>query len=105
MPEAENAQDVLLVDAEWLAGRLRDLEADMVIGTLSERHALPLDDDDYRRMAFSDVWYVALVTSHTVSREAGPLLEVRRQVDEEPEVPAELEDGISQDEPFDPDLI
>jgi hypothetical protein len=105
LPEAENAQDVLLVDAKWLAGRLRDLEADMVIGTLSERHALPLDDDDYRRMAFSDVWYVALVTSHTVGREAGPLLEVRRRVDEEPEVPAELEDGISQDEPFDPDSI
>ena len=96
---------MLLVDAEWLAGRLRDLEADMVIGTLSERHALPLDDDDFRRMAFSDVWYVALVTSHTASREAGPLLEVRRQVDKDREDPAEMKDEISPDEPFDPDWI
>lgn len=105
LPEAENAQDVLLVDAEWLAGRLRALEADMVIGTLSERHALPLDDDDFRRLAFSDVWYVALVSSHTVSSEAGPMLEVRQRVDEDPEVTPEPEDGFSADEPFDPDSI
>ncbi|MBF4763373.1 hypothetical protein ISU07_09575 [Nocardioides islandensis] len=103
-PEGENAQDVLLVDAEWLAGRLQDLEADMVIGTLSERHALPMDDDDFRRMAFSDVCYVALVTSDTVSRAAGPLLKVRRQVDEDPDVAAD-EDGIGADEPFDPSSI
>ena len=70
------AQDVLLVDEEWLRTRLRDLDADMVIGTLSERHALPVDDDEYRHMAWSDVWYVALVTSDTDSREVGPLLKV-----------------------------
>ena len=79
-PDGEKGQDVLLVDEEWLTSRLRDLDADMVIGTLSERHALPMDDDDYKHMAFSDVWYVALVTSDSDSREVGPLLKVRRQV-------------------------
>ena len=84
VPDDENAQDMLMVDAEWLTTRLRDLDTDMVIGTLSERHALPLDDDGYRRMAFSDVWYLALLTSDTTGQEVGPLLKVRRQVVESP---------------------
>jgi hypothetical protein len=103
-PDGANAQGMLLVDAEWLSARLRDLDAAMVIGTLSERHALPLDDDDFRHMAFSDVWYVALVTSETDCREVGPLLEVRRRVNEAPEVSA-AEDGTAPDEPFDPASI
>lgn len=103
-PAGEHGQDLLLVDAEWLTVRLRELDADMVIGTLSERHALPLDDDDFRHMAFSDVLYLALLTSETESREVGPLLKVRRRVDEDPEVSAP-EDGIAPDEPFDPASI
>ena len=104
-PVGANAQDMLLVDSAWLSARLRDLDAAMVIGTLSERHALPLDDDDFRHMAFSDVWYVALVTSETDCREVGSLLEVRRRVNEAtPEVSA-AEDGTAPDEPFDPALI
>ncbi len=102
-PDSEKGQDVLLVDSEWLASRLRELDADMVIGTLSERHALPLDDDDFRRMAFSDVCYAALVTSDTSRREIGPLLKVRRQVDGDPEV--SMPEGIVADEAFDPDSI
>ena len=103
-PDGENGQDVLLVDAEWLTGRLRELDVDMVIGTLSERHALPLDDDDFRHMAFSDVWYVALVTSETDLREVGPLLIVRRRVDEDRDV-STAGTGIVPDEPFDPTSI
>lgn len=99
-PDGEDRQDALLVDAEWLTARLRDLNADMVIGTLSERHALPVDDDDFRHMAISDVWYVALVTSETDGQDVGPLLEVRRRVDQGPEVPA-ANGGIAPDEPFD----
>jgi hypothetical protein len=103
-PDGENDQDVLLVDAEWLTTRLHDLGADMVIGTLSERHALALDDDDFRHMAYSDVWYVALVTSDTDSRETGPLLAVRRRVDDDAEGSA-TNDGNAPDEPFDPASI
>lgn len=100
-PDGENRHDMLLVDAEWLTARLRDLNADMVIGTLSERHALPLDDDDFRHMAFSDVWYVALVAVETDGREAGPLLRVRRQVGDEDPSASSPEAGIAPDEPFD----
>ncbi|WP_326557216.1 hypothetical protein [Micromonospora sp. NBC_01796] len=98
-PDGEKAQGALLVDEEWLKTRLRDLDADMVIGTLSERHALPMDDDDYRRMASSDVWYVALVTSDSDSREVGPLLKVRRQVRDS--VGSAQAEQIPPEEPFD----
>jgi hypothetical protein len=81
-PDGENGQDVLLVDAEWLTTRLRELDADMVIGTLSERHSRPLSDDDHRNMAYSDVWYVALATPAGGVRHAGPFLEVRRKADD-----------------------
>lgn len=104
IPDGQSEQNVLLVDAEWLTARLRDLDAAMVIGTLSERHALALDDDDFRHMAFSDVWYVALVTSETDCREVGPLLKVRRQVDEDP-VLSTMNGEIAPDEPFDPASI
>lgn len=99
-----NEQDVLLVDADWLASRLRELDADLVIGTLSERHSLPLDDHEFRHMAFSDVCYVALRTSETDNRDVGPLLKVRRHVDEDRTVsPAGGE--IAPDDPFDPASI
>ncbi len=81
-PDGEHGQDVLLAESSWLTARLRDLDAEMVIGTLSERHSLPLDDDDHRHMAYSDVWYVALVSPAGDVRQAGPLLQVRRQADE-----------------------
>lgn len=81
-PDAENGQDVLLADANWLAARLRELDAEMVIGTLSERHSLPLGDDDHSHMAYSDVWYVALVSPGGGVRHAGPFLKVRRRVNE-----------------------
>ncbi|HVK19991.1 MAG TPA: hypothetical protein VM677_01385 [Actinokineospora sp.] len=100
VPSAEKSQDMLVVDAEWLTNRLRELDTDMVIGTLSERHALPLDDDDFRRMAFSDIWYVALVTSGQKIRESGPHLKIRRQIDHDQEL-QEPTDGV-QDEQSDP---
>lgn len=100
-PDGVRTQDVLLVDPEWLAGRLEDLDADLVIGTLSERHALPVDDDDYQHMAFSDVWYVALITPGFDNRQVGPLLRVRRRVDDLPAGIAS-EDADSSEELFDP---
>ncbi len=103
-PDGKNEQNMLLVDAVWLSARLRELAADMVIGTLSERHALPLDDDGYRRMAWSDVWYVALVTPETDGHDVGPLIKVRRRVNEDPEISA-ADPGIAPDEPFDPASI
>lgn len=80
--DGETGQDVLLADFGWLTARLRELDAEMVIGTLSERHALPLDDGDYRQMAYSDIWYVALVGPDGNVRHAGPFLQVRRQADD-----------------------
>lgn len=81
-PDGGNSQRMLLVDADWLATRLRSLNADMVIGTQSERHALPLDDDDYRHMAFSDIWYAAVVTPDVHAQGFGPLFRVRRLVED-----------------------
>ncbi len=69
---------MLLVDRDWLVARLHELDSDMVVGTLSERHALQRDDDDIRQMAFSDVWYLALLSSDAENRQVGPLLKVRR---------------------------
>lgn len=73
--DGENGQDVLLVDPDWLNSRLRALGAEMIIGTLSEKHAL-LDDDD-RKMAFSDVWYVAHLAPDSPIRSTGPFISVR----------------------------
>lgn len=77
--DSEKGQDVLLVDSDWLTNRLGELDVDIVIGTLSERHALPLNDDD-RHTAYSDVCYAAIFTSDASRLEIGPLLKVRRQV-------------------------
>jgi len=49
----------------------------LVIGTLSEKHALAEDDDDIRNMAFSDIWYSALVVPGAPIVTEGPLLKVR----------------------------
>lgn len=75
--DRENGQDVLLVDPDWLDGRLRDLDAELVIGTLSEKHALSEDDDDLRSMAFSDIWYVAAYSPDEPALRTGPLIKVR----------------------------
>src|SRR5215211_2213960 len=75
--DGENGQGVLLVDREWLDSRLRALGAELVIGTLSEKHALAEDDDDIRNMAFSDIWYSALVVPGAPIVTEGPLLKVR----------------------------
>ena len=76
--DGQNGQDVLLVDPGWLDARLQALDADLVIGTLGEKHAL-LDDDGRRRrnMEWSDIWYVARVISGDVALESsGPLIYV-----------------------------
>jgi len=104
-PNGGNEQSVLVVDAEWLASRLRDLDSDLVVGTLSERHALPLDDDDFRYMAFSDVCYVALLASDGEARKVGPLLKVRRHVDEDPLRATGTGSEAVPDEPLDPGWI
>lgn len=83
IPDTENGQDALLAESVWLRQRLAELDCDLVIGVLGERHALPIDDDDYRKMAFSDFWYGAVVGSEPSSDElVGPVLNVRRSVDE-----------------------
>jgi hypothetical protein len=104
-PDGENGQDVLVVDADWLNARLRDLDSDLFIGTLSERHALPLDDDDFRHMAFSDVCYAALVTSDSDDESVGPFLKVRARVDDVLEASSWSDGAVAPDEPFDPASI
>jgi hypothetical protein len=101
VPDGENGHDVVLADADWLTTRLHELSADIVIGALSERHALPLDDDHFQHMAYSDVWYVGLVTSDADVRDVGPLLRVRRVVDQDPEASVANAELIA-DEPLDP---
>lgn len=104
VPGADGIQEVLLVDSAWLDTRLRDLDADLVVGTLSERHALPLTDDDYRSMAYSDIWYVSLVSPTDGHQETGPQLRLRRRTEQPMEAPARSE-GTVPDEPFDPTSI
>lgn len=101
-PHSENGQDVLLADSLWLEDRLRTLGADLVIGTLAERHALPCDDDEYRRMAYSDIW-LAFLAAGTEMSNVGPLLKFRRQVAEDAhgdQRPTPLDEEVP-DEPFD----
>lgn len=82
VPDTENGQDALLADSGWLRQRLVELDCDLVIGVLGERHALPMDDDDYRKMAYSDFWYGAVIGLEPRSDElVGPILEVRRSVE------------------------
>lgn len=89
IPDTENGQDVLLAESAWLRRRLAELDCDLVIGVLGERHALPIDDDDYRKMAFSDFWYGAVVGPEATSDKLeGPILDVRRSVDESASAPA-----------------
>ena len=74
----ERPHDVLIADRAWIDQRLQDLDADLVIGTLSEKHALaPGLDEDYRNMAFSDITYVALVRAGEPLKMSGPLVAVR----------------------------
>lgn len=81
IPDAENSQDVLLADSAWLRQRLADLGCDLVIGALGERHALPIDDDHYRKMAWSEFWYGAVIGPEASTDESvGPILDVRRSV-------------------------
>lgn len=99
VPDAEDDQSVLLVDSDWLRTRLRYLDTEMVIGTLSERHAVPLNDDEYRHMAWSDVSYVALISPDVETTEVGPILKVRRNTQQDPETARAT--GEIPDEPFD----
>lgn len=83
IPDTENGQDALLVEPAWLRRRLAELDCDIVIGVLGERHALPMDDDDYRKMAYSDFWYGAVIGPEAHQDElVGPILDVRRLVDD-----------------------
>lgn len=78
--DGENGQEILLADFDWLNRRLAELNADLVIGTLCERHALPVDDSDNGddpRMAFSDISYLALVRAGEAAETTGPHLAVR----------------------------
>lgn len=74
--DGENGQNVLLVDPDWLDGRLRALDVELIIGTLSEKHAHHEDDDDFRNMAFSDIWYVARISPGEPIQLTGPLVNV-----------------------------
>ncbi len=83
VPDTENGQGALLADSVWLRQRLAELDCDLVVGVLGERHALPMDDDDCRKMASSGFWYAAIVGSEPNSDElVGPVLQVRRSVDD-----------------------
>jgi hypothetical protein len=83
IPDTENGQDALLAQTDWLRHRLADLNCDLVIGVLGERHSLPLDEDDYQKMAFSDFWFGAVIGPEASSDElVGPVLEVRRSIDD-----------------------
>lgn len=73
----ENGQGALLVDREWLDVRLSELGAELVVGTLSEKHARAEDDDDYRNMALSDICYSALVVPGASIKTVGPVIKVR----------------------------
>ncbi|ALG27970.1 hypothetical protein [Glutamicibacter halophytocola] len=78
LDDEENGQDVVLVDADWLNRRLAELNADLVIGTLGERHAMPIDDSDDYKMAFSDISYIALLQPGEPIQTNGPNLSVRQ---------------------------
>jgi hypothetical protein len=60
-----------------------------------------LDDDDFRHMAFSDVWYIALIDVETDGRRVGPLLRVRHQGGDEESSAVPPRSRIAADEPPD----
>jgi hypothetical protein len=74
--DGENGQGALLVDREWLDNRLRELGSELVIGTLSEKHAFT--DDDDQNMDFSDIWYTALFAPGAAAELKGPQINVRK---------------------------
>lgn len=88
--DGDDYQSVLVVDPDWLRGRLVDIECDLVVGALGERYALPPgDDDDFDKLASSDFWYGMVVSNDESSDEqVGPVLTVRRT----PRVSGEGED-------------
>jgi hypothetical protein len=77
---ADGGQSILLADVDWLKGRLDALDADLVLATLSERHAVPPDDKDDRSMAFSDITYIGLITANDRPALDGPALTIRRNL-------------------------
>lgn len=82
IPDTENDQDALLVRSDWLRERLVELDCDLVIGVLGERHALPMGNDGFTKMASSDFWYGAVIGSEPGFDDlVGPVLELRRSVD------------------------
>ncbi|MFF2083560.1 hypothetical protein ACFVVM_07275 [Nocardia sp. NPDC058176] len=72
--DGENGQDVLLADPDWLDKRLRELDADLIIGTLSEKLAQMGDDND--RVVYSTIWYVARMAPAESLNCTGPHLQV-----------------------------
>lgn len=84
VPDGENGQEVLVVEAEWLRTRLNDLDSDLVIGVLGERHARIDDESHHESWEFSDFTYLASMTpSSSLVEAVGPLLSVRGEFDED----------------------
>jgi len=80
--DKENGQSALVVDRDWLANRLRELQADLVVGTLSEKTAMPAAENDESPI-WSDITYVALFDADGGSMVRDPLLRVRTVGDNE----------------------
>lgn len=72
--DGENGQEVLLADPVWLAERLRELDADLIIGTLSEKLAQLGDDND--GVVYSTIWYVAWMAPVKPLTCTGPHIQV-----------------------------
>lgn len=87
--DGENGQEALIADRGWLESRLAELGADLVIATLSEKHALLDEEVDYRSMAFSDICYSALISPGEADLVTGPLVKVRGQEPRDDEVTAQ----------------
>lgn len=84
--DGHHSQTVLLADRRWIENRLHALRADLVVATLSEKHALYDGDDDFQNMAFSDIWYSTIVSTDASTESAGPSVKVRgRDVGDETE--------------------
>lgn len=84
--DGHHSQTVLVADRRWIENRLHALQADLVIATLSEKHALYDGDDEFQDMAFSDIWYSTVVSTVDSTESEGPFIKVRgRDVGDETE--------------------
>ncbi|MEU7765095.1 hypothetical protein AB0B25_08230 [Nocardia sp. NPDC049190] len=89
--DGENGQDVLLVDPDWLDERLRELDSELIIGTLSEKIVQRGDDRD--SVVSSDIWYVARVSPGESLSCTKPHLRVRQPA----RMPSELHTELPHD--------